>query len=93
MTIKKSIEINVFGRVQGVGFRYFTWQQANDIGLTGTVRNLHDGSVLIIAQGNEVQLQALRNWLLQGGPRSARIERFIERPYESDQIFNTFKVS
>ena len=35
----------VYGRVQGVGFRYFTWKEAERIGIKGTVRNCVDGSV------------------------------------------------
>jgi hypothetical protein len=46
----------VFGRVQGVGFRFFTLQQAGILGLKGTVRNRIDGSVEVIAQGTEDQI-------------------------------------
>lgn len=46
----------VFGRVQGVGFRFFTLQQAGKLGLKGTVRNRIDGSVEVIAQGTEDQI-------------------------------------
>lgn len=48
--------LNVTGRVQGVGFRYTTYQIAMDIGLTGTVKNEDDGSVTIEAVGTEEQL-------------------------------------
>lgn len=41
----------VYGRVQGVGFRYFTWKEAERIGIKGTVRNCVDGSVEIVAEG------------------------------------------
>ena len=39
----------VYGRVQGVGFRYFTWNEAQKIGVLGFVRNLWDGSVEVVA--------------------------------------------
>ena len=48
--------INVTGRVQGVGFRYTTYQLAIEIGLTGTVKNEDDGSVTIEAVGTKEQL-------------------------------------
>ncbi|MGH1832207.1 acylphosphatase [Enterococcus gilvus] len=48
--------INVTGRVQGVGFRYTTYQLALEIGLTGTVKNEEDGSVTIEAVGTEDQM-------------------------------------
>lgn len=46
----------IFGRVQGVGFRFFTLQQAGKLGIKGTVRNRIDGSVEVIAQGSENQI-------------------------------------
>jgi acylphosphatase len=56
-----SIEMHaiVSGNVQGVGFRATTCSIANELRLFGTVRNLEDGSVEIVAQGNEKQLLAL----------------------------------
>lgn len=50
----------VFGRVQGVGFRFFTLQEAKQIGVTGYVKNREDGSVAVVAQGSEAQIQQLR---------------------------------
>ena len=52
--------INVTGRVQGVGFRYTTYQLAIEIGLTGTVKNEDDGSVTIEAVGTKEQLEKLK---------------------------------
>lgn len=80
----------IFGKVQGVGFRFFTWQQAQKIGLVGTVRNRDDGSVEVIAQGTEEQLIALKNWLQQGS-KFAQVEKVLELDYSSHQ-FETFSV-
>lgn len=80
----------IFGKVQGVGFRFFTWQQAQKIGLVGTVRNQDDGSVEVIAQGTEEQLIALKNWLQQGS-KFAQVEKVLELDYSSHQ-FETFSV-
>ena len=44
------------GRVQGVGFRFQVKMLADRLGLTGTVRNMYDGSVEVYIQGNENQL-------------------------------------
>ena len=49
----KHLSINVDGLVQGVGFRYSTFQVAVELGVTGTVKNELDGSVSIEAEGNE----------------------------------------
>lgn len=48
-----------FGRVQGVGFRASAAFAAKHLGLTGTVKNLDDGSVELIAQGPEASLKSL----------------------------------
>ncbi|WP_260853390.1 acylphosphatase [Kocuria palustris] len=41
----------VHGTVQGVGFRYWTWKQAEKLGLVGSAQNLDDGSVRVVAEG------------------------------------------
>lgn len=48
-----------YGRVQGVGFRYTMTYNARNLGLTGWVRNLYDGSVEAEIQGSEVRIMAL----------------------------------
>lgn len=64
----------VYGRVQGVGFRWFVLRQAERLGLTGLARNLRDGSVEVIADGTEAALAELERALEQG-PRAAHVER------------------
>ena len=61
----------VYGRVQGVGFRYTTQYEAKRLGLTGYAKNLDDGSVEVVACGEEGQVEKLMQWLKSGGPRSA----------------------
>lgn len=51
------------GKVQGVGFRASARRKALELGLTGTVRNLKNGSVELIAQGKEEQLKTLLQYL------------------------------
>ena len=48
----KAVRVRVSGVVQGVGFRYFTHRIAVSLGLDGYVRNLSDGSVEAVAEGN-----------------------------------------
>ena len=79
----------IFGRVQGVGFRFFTLQQAGKLGLKGTVRI--DGSVEIIAQGSENQIALMRAWLLDG-PKTATVERVVENNYFEDKVFDKFSM-
>ena len=63
----------VRGRVQGVGFRWFVEREAHILGIAGWVRNNHDGSVEILAQGTRDQLAGLHGRLREG-PRAARVD-------------------
>ncbi|MEE8342543.1 MAG: acylphosphatase [Gammaproteobacteria bacterium] len=63
----------VFGRVQGVFFRVSTRRQAQELGITGYVRNLPDDRVEVLACGEHDAVNALRDWLWVG-PSAARIE-------------------
>lgn len=63
----------VRGRVQGVGFRWFVEREAVLLGISGWVRNNHDGSVEVLAQGTRDQLFGLHSRLREG-PRAARVD-------------------
>lgn len=60
--------------MQGVGFRYYTRSVASRLGLVGYVRNLPDGSVKVVCEGNSAALDEMADWL-QTGPPSARVLR------------------
>jgi acylphosphatase len=73
---EKSVEAKryiVRGRVQGVGFRWFVEREAHMLGIAGWVRNNHDGSVEVLAQGTRDQLSGLHSRLREG-PRAARVD-------------------
>jgi len=63
----------VSGRVQGVGFRYFTEDRARLEGLSGSVRNLADGRVEILAEGDEESVQRFER-AIRRGPPGARVD-------------------
>ena len=63
----------VSGRVQGVGFRFFTQDIARQEGVMGVVRNLPDGRVEIVAEGDDQSLARLEAAVRQG-PSHARVE-------------------
>jgi acylphosphatase len=67
-------EVVVHGRVQGVGFRLYCQQQAEQQGLAGWVTNEPDGSVRAWFEGSSEQVEAMLTWCGQGPP-SARVER------------------
>jgi acylphosphatase len=62
----------VSGRVQGVGFRYFTQDVARQANVTGLVRNLPDGRVEVLAEGEMASLDQLEV-RLRHGPARARV--------------------
>jgi len=66
----KRLHAVVAGHVQGVGFRYFVVTQAQNLKLTGWVRNLTNGDVEVIAEGNAFDLEQLLSQLHQGPPGS-----------------------
>ena len=66
----------VAGRVQGVGFRWYVVQRAQELGLTGYVLNRRDGTVEVVADGPEADLARLAD-LLQAGPRMASVESVL----------------
>ena len=81
----------IIGRVQGVFFRDSTQRKANGLGLTGYAINLADGSVRVIAQGNESEINELLNWLQVGSEMSV-VERVDEVDIGDDLEFNDFTV-
>lgn len=64
----------VWGRVQGVGFRYFVARHARMLHLVGWVRNLPNGSVEAVAAGDEAALTALEK-AVREGPRFSHVDR------------------
>lgn len=57
----------ITGVVQGVGFRYWTARKADELLLTGTVRNSADGSVHLVAEGLEQDIEVMLGWLKSAG--------------------------
>ena len=76
----------VSGIVQGVGFRYFTQDEAERLHLSGYVRNLRDGRVEVYAIGSQENLARLRN-LIERGPRGAMVQHVDEETAELNPKF------
>jgi acylphosphatase len=62
----------VRGRVQGVGFRYFVWREAEALGIHGWVRNMADGSVEALVAGPTESHERFKR-SLEEGPRASRV--------------------
>lgn len=71
----------VFGLVQGVGYRAFAQRAAQQLGLSGFVRNCADGTVEVVAEGEPTQLMQFVA-ILQRGPVGARVSH-VETTYTS----------
>ena len=84
----------VSGRVQGVGFRYFTQDTARREGVTGWVRNLPDGGVEALVEG-EAEAEAVTRVerALRTGPRGARVDRVYVDEEDPTGSYTTFSVT
>lgn len=60
----------ISGRVQGVSFRYYTCRKAIALGLQGWVRNLPDGRVEAVIQGDRTVVESMLDWFWQGSPEA-----------------------
>ena len=86
------IRVLVSGDVQGVWFRISTQDKANELGLTGWVKNLFSNAVEIIAEGDMETLAELTGWL-QAGPPNAKVEKIsIEWEKISNIEFSSFEI-
>jgi acylphosphatase len=83
--LKRRLKAEIFGDVQGVGFRYFAQSQARQLGLDGYVRNRYDGAVEVEAEGDASSLERLLD-ALRRGPRQARVQdvRVNWMPFKGD---------
>jgi acylphosphatase len=88
---KAQVRLVIYGRVQGVGFRFATAHEARSLGLTGCVRNQANGSVEVRAEGERGRLGMLVAWAHQG-PRAARVTRVEEEWSEYEGKWDDFEV-
>ncbi len=80
------INITISGLVQGVGFRYSALHTARSLGITGFVKNLHNGDVYIEAEGDNDVVTRLIQWC-QKGPSHAEVWKVST----SEGIYRNFK--
>lgn len=81
----------VEGRVQGVGFRYFTQRQAMQLNLTGWVRNRWEGTVEVVAEGSRAQVEKLLQ-AIGRGPHAGTTRNVKFDFQEATGEFNAFQV-
>ena len=88
----KRMHVIVSGRVQGVFFRAFTQETAQALKLTGWVRNLYDGSVEAVFEGEDTNIDAMLEWCKKG-PSHAVVKHVdaSEEPYTGE--FRDFRIT
>ena len=87
----ESREYVVTGRVQGVGFRWFAYDAARREGLLGFVRNLPDGSIETVVEGDREALNRFEA-AIWSGPRGARVDHVNREPGPVPGQFKDFSI-
>ena len=81
----------ITGRVQGVFFRVNTRNKANDLGLTGWVKNNYDGDVEVVCEGSKEKIDKMLEWLKKG-PKYSKVIK-VEHYYDvKEEGFKDFKI-
>ncbi len=88
----KQLKIKVIGQVQGVGFRSWTCKIARELNLVGFVKNMDDGSVEIIAEGDKRTLKKFLEALREGPPLAEVKDIFVEEKDLEETQFSTFEI-
>ena len=91
MSALTRVRLRIHGRVQGVFYRYYARQQAQTLGLAGWVRNSPDGSVELVAEGDEDAVEQLVRWARRG-PSQARVERVDVEREEPVETLRSFRI-
>lgn len=87
--MNQTLRILVEGRVQGVFYRASAQREAQRLGITGYARNLPDGRVEILAQGQSAALHAFTAWCRQGPPH-ADVTDVVATPRDTKEVFQDF---
>ncbi|HEY8369573.1 MAG TPA: acylphosphatase [Thermodesulfobacteriota bacterium] len=88
----RRVRVRVHGRVQGVGFRWSAVETAHALGVRGYVRNLPDGDVEAVVEGEAAAVERMLDWLRRG-PRHAHVTgvTVTDEPYTGE--FPDFSIS
>lgn len=86
----ETLRVRVTGKVQGVGFRMAAVRQAHSLGVAGWVRNLEDGSVEALLQGEHDRIDQMLSWMRMGPP-SAQVTDIASDDVQEDRHYDRFE--
>jgi len=86
----ETLAVKVSGKVQGVGFRFAAVRHAHSLGITGWVRNLEDGTVEALLQGDHDKVDNMLSWL-NVGPPAARVDNVEISDVQDDRRYDRFE--
>ncbi|RLI81156.1 acylphosphatase [Archaeoglobales archaeon] len=86
------VKIYISGVVQGVGFRYFARKLAKEFGVKGFVKNLRDGRVLAVAEGQREQVEKFISEIRKG-PTSAVVKKVEVEEYVPSGNYRDFEIA
>ena len=89
--MKLRVHVVISGRVQGVWFRASTRDKAQQLGLTGWVKNTVEGNVEAVFEGKEQQVQQMIDWCHRGPPH-ARVDNVEVQKKPISQGFEQFSI-
>ncbi len=89
--MRSKIKAIVKGRVQGVGYRYFAYREALALRLNGYVKNLPDGDVEVVAEGEENSIEVFLQ-ILKKGPSFAHVTDIRISKLLNEETFNGFSI-
>ena len=90
MESKLRLDLVIEGRVQGVGYRYSAKIKAESLCIKGSVKNMHDGTVFLTAQGEKESMESFVRWCHKGPP-SAKVRK-IHKVQGKTKGFTEFKI-
>jgi acylphosphatase len=91
MQAKRRVHVLIFGKVQGVSFRYHTYELAKKLGITGWVRNTSDGKVEAVFEGDRDKIEKVLEFCKRG-PSLARVEKVEVKEEKFKGEFKDFKI-
>jgi acylphosphatase len=91
MQTKRRVHVLISGKVQGVFFRYHTYELAKKLGITGWVRNTSDGKVEAVFEGDGDKIEKILEFCRKG-PSSARVEKVEVKEEKFKGEFEDFEI-